>query len=176
MSRWKQLFGGASEIEDSPTPARRTGDTAFEVFLVDNGLTAIYNETRSARGKEQRHIRDCCKKLLGEAKPERPICLLGGHAVYCSPSNPWIYHRGIVITTAAMLVPCSADAYQGQEGQVPTPVTAPLNKQACIEVCVVVAQSNLQPQQRASVCMQHGAAVQLDLLLIQAVICRYWSL
>lgn len=80
MSRWKQLFGGTSEVEDSPTPARRTGDTAFEVFLVDNGLTAIYNETKSARGKEQRHIRDCCKKLLGEAV-ELPICLPGEKSV-----------------------------------------------------------------------------------------------
>ena len=97
MSRWKQLFGGTSEADGSPTPARRTGDTAFEVFLVDNGLSAIYNETKSARGKEQRHIRDCCKKLLGEAV-ELPICLLEGHAIHCSPSSPWIYHRGIIIT------------------------------------------------------------------------------
>ena len=140
MSRWKQLFGGTSEADGSPTPARRTGDTAFEVFLVDNGLSAIYNETKSARGKEQRHIRDCCKKLLGEAV-ELPICLLDGHAVHCSPGNPWIYHRGIILTNAAMAkpVPCSADAYQGQEGQVSTPVTAPLEKQACIEVCIADA-------------------------------------
>ena len=141
MSRWKQLFGGTSEVEDSPTPARRTGDTAFEVFLVDNGLTAIYNETKSARGKEQRHIRDCCKKLLGEAV-ELHTYLLGGDANHCSPGSPfWIYLRGIAVTNAALaqLLPCSADAYQGQEGQAPTPVTAPLDKQACIEVCSVDA-------------------------------------
>ena len=141
MSRWKQLFGGTSEVEDSPTPARRTGDTAFEVFLVDNGLTAIYNETKSARGKEQRHIRDCCKKLLGEAV-ELPICLPGEHAICCSPGNLWIQYRGVTTTDAAMakLVPCSADAYQGQEGQVPAPVTAPLDREACIEVCIADAQ------------------------------------
>ena len=38
-------------------------DTAFEVF-VDGALTKIYNEA-TGRSKEQRQIREACKKVLG---------------------------------------------------------------------------------------------------------------
>ncbi|KAK9786163.1 hypothetical protein WJX73_000537, partial [Symbiochloris irregularis] len=44
-------------------------DTAFEVF-VDGALTKIYNEA-SGRSKEQRQIRESCKKVLDQLRQQQ---------------------------------------------------------------------------------------------------------
>ena len=61
---WAAAEGGSQEeLPDSLEPNRPGIDTAFEVFI-DGALTTIYNEA-SGRSKEQRAIRECCKRVLG---------------------------------------------------------------------------------------------------------------
>lgn len=65
MAPWDFITKGAADPAFPDTlPGSFTGtDTAFEVF-VDGALTKIYNEA-SGRSKEQRAIREACKKVLG---------------------------------------------------------------------------------------------------------------
>lgn len=67
MSRWSNLFGGGSSNDELPETLQNnrgtTGDSAFEVFI-EGALTNIYNAA-NGRQKDQRQIRESCKKMVG---------------------------------------------------------------------------------------------------------------
>lgn len=68
MSRWSNLFGGSvsDDLPDTLQSTRgNTGDSAFEVFI-EGALTNIYNAA-NGRHKDQRQIRETCKKIVGAA-------------------------------------------------------------------------------------------------------------
>ena len=67
MSRWSQLFGSSGTNDELPDTLQNkrgtTGDSAFEVFI-EGALTNIYNAA-NGRHKDQRQIREACKRIVG---------------------------------------------------------------------------------------------------------------
>ena len=82
------VFGRSNDTA-LPASLTRSGaslDTAFEVFI-EGALTKIYNEA-GGRSKEQRAVREACKKVLGETLVQRACCLqpvLAGRAEFQRP-------------------------------------------------------------------------------------------
>lgn len=75
MSRWSNLFGGGGSNDELPDTLENrrgtTGDSAFEVFI-EGALTSIYNAA-NGRHKDQRQIRESCKRIvdsLNDSDPE----------------------------------------------------------------------------------------------------------
>ena len=66
MAPWDLFTKPAPDpaFPDTLAGSHTGADTAFEVF-VDGALTRIYNEA-SGRAREQKQIREACKKVLGE--------------------------------------------------------------------------------------------------------------
>jgi hypothetical protein len=65
MPPWSGLFsGGTGEGEVQITPNKRGVDTAFETFI-DGALCKVHQEA-NGRSKEQKAIREACKKVLGK--------------------------------------------------------------------------------------------------------------
>ena len=99
MAPWDFITKAAT---DPVLPATLQGshagtDTAFEVF-VDGALTKIYNEA-SGRSKEQRQLREACKKVLGTA----PGRQLGGPSVTSYNSNaPRSFQTGRLPSNVAL--------------------------------------------------------------------------
>lgn len=71
MSRWSNLFGGGGSNDELPDTLENrrgtTGDSAFEVFI-EGALTNIYNAA-NGRHKDQRQIRESCKRIVGVSLP-----------------------------------------------------------------------------------------------------------
>eukprot|EP00884_Botryococcus_braunii_P007659 jgi/Botrbrau1/16895/Bobra.0265s0001.1 len=69
MPPWKGLFGtSASEEQPQIAPSKKGVDTAFETFI-DGALCKIHQEA-SGRSKEQKAIREACKKVIDELRKE----------------------------------------------------------------------------------------------------------
>lgn len=65
MAPWKGLFSSATaEAEPQIPPSRKGVDTAFETFI-DGALCKVHQEA-SGRSKEQKAIREACKKVIGD--------------------------------------------------------------------------------------------------------------
>ena len=73
MAPWDFITRTAPDpaLPDTLAASHTGTDTAFEVF-VDGALTKIYNEA-SGRSKEQKQIREACKKVLGRSSN---LCLM----------------------------------------------------------------------------------------------------
>ncbi len=75
MSRWSNLFGGGGSNDELPDTLENrrgtTGDSAFEVFI-EGALTNIYNAA-NGRQKDQRQIRESCKRIVGAFLPFFPL-------------------------------------------------------------------------------------------------------
>lgn len=91
MAPWSFFQSQAKELPSSIAPNARGVDTAFEVFI-DGALTKIYNEA-SGRSKEQRAIREACKRILGAFLPDSILLCEAGTSVQAKVlrfPKPWI--------------------------------------------------------------------------------------
>ncbi|KAL0043362.1 hypothetical protein WJX79_002614 [Trebouxia sp. C0005] len=74
MSRWSNLFGGGGSNDELPDTLENrrgtTGDSAFEVFI-EGALTNIYNAA-NGRHKDQRQIRESCKRIVDSLNDNDP--------------------------------------------------------------------------------------------------------
>ena len=78
MSRWRQLFGSSGTNDDLPDTLQNKrgsrGVSAFEVFI-EGALTNIYNAA-NGRHKDQRQIREACKRIVGASL--QVLCITRG--------------------------------------------------------------------------------------------------